>query len=76
MEVQHLLAFSMLSLLGVGMLSQYMQQRGGWWSRAAPVVILFLLVFIVTGVLIALQLMLADAGEWEVATPSGLKDVS
>jgi hypothetical protein len=60
LEPEHVLAISMLSLLALGALAQFMQTRGGSVARAAPVVILSLLLMVSAGGMLAIGGTLSD----------------
>ena len=70
MEPHTILAVSMVSMLGIGMLSQLLQSRGGTLARAAPVIVLGLIIVISLGVMVSLQGMLSAEDDWDVATPA------
>ena len=69
MEPHNILAVSMVSMLGIGMLSQLLQSQGGALARAAPAIVLGLIIVISLGVMISLQGLLS-AEDWDVATPA------
>ena len=66
-EPATILAVSMVSLLALGFCAQLMQQRGGAIARAAPFIILTLLVIISVAGMITLQVGLSSAFEWQKA---------
>jgi hypothetical protein len=55
MEPEHILAASMFSLLGIGLCAQGMQSMGGCVARAAPIIVLGLLLLISMVMMVALQ---------------------
>ena len=71
LEPEHVLGISMVALLMLGGLAQYMQSRGGRIARAAPSVILALLLLVSVGGMIALGGALASVGEWREALATG-----
>lgn len=64
MEPEHVLAFSMLSLLFIGLVSQLLQQRGGKIARAAPFVVIVAVLIITTICMAGLSNTLA-AHAWQ-----------
>ena len=54
LEPEHVLAVSMFALLALGGLAQFLQTRGGRAARAAPVVVLALLLIVSVAGMVAL----------------------
>ena len=67
MEPEHVLAGSMVSLLLIGMLAQLLRSYGGAVARAAPFLILVLMVAVAFVTMASLQQLLSTAIEWEPA---------
>ena len=68
-EPEHLLAYSMFSLIALGLVAQLMQQQGGKTARATPYVTVALLIVIVTfGVVMLQYSILMSQGLWTEAT--------
>ena len=70
MEPEHIVAVSMLSLLGIGSVAQMMQQRGGATARAAPYVATVGLIAMALFAVTAMQTILDDRVEWREAERS------
>lgn len=70
LQPEHILAISMFSLLGLGLVAQGMRQCGGRCARMAPVVVLALLLLVSLVSLSAMSSMLSSQPDWEVAAGS------
>ena len=75
MQPEHILAASMLSLLAIGLCAQGMQSMGGRVARAAPVVILGLLLVVTMVMMASLQGQLSPGtAGWRVDDVDGYDD--
>ena len=70
-EPESALAISMCALLCLGGLAQYMQSRGGKLARAAPVIVLSLLLLISASGMLVLSGSLSSSSDWRAALVTG-----
>ena len=70
-EPEGALAISMCALLCLGGLAQYLQSRGGKLARAAPLIVLFLLLLISVSGMIFLGGSLSSTTEFRPALETG-----